>query len=70
MDTLSETQAIDGVTFDVFQVKLFDRTGKNYATQILYTAIRNHKLMTATIGFDNAADEKRMKDLFLKSDFQ
>lgn len=70
MDTMSEQLTIDKQTFDGFQVKLFDRTGKNYGTQLLYSALRNGKLMNVTIAFDNETDRGRILDLFKHSTFK
>ncbi len=70
MDTVTSTLKIGNVVFDVFSIKLYDRTGKNYATQLLYTTIRNQKLMTVTIAYDNDLDKKRITDLFNNSIFR
>lgn len=69
MDTTSSTLKIGNVTFDAYQLALYDKTRKNFGNQILYTALVNGKFMTVTIAYDNEADREKMVGLFQKSRF-
>lgn len=70
MDTTAGTEVIGGITFDRFQLALYDRTNKNFANQLLYTALVNGKFMTVTIAYDNEADKEKIVGLFRASKFK
>lgn len=70
LDSVAGQLTVSGMTFDTYQISLFDKNAKNFANQLLMTAIVKDKFMTVTIGFNNDADKKKMLDLFKKSTFK
>ncbi|HRP52556.1 MAG TPA: hypothetical protein PLI97_03515 [Fluviicola sp.] len=69
MDTAGTNIQVGQVKFDCFTLALFDRSHKNYSTQLLLTSLRNGKFMTVTITSDNKEDQEKMLGLFKKSTF-
>lgn len=70
LDSVAGKLEVGGVTFDTYQVSLFDRDNKNFANQLLLTAIVKNKFMSVTIAYNNDADKKKILDLFKKSTFK
>lgn len=70
MDTVSGTLKIGKVTFDQFQISLYDKTGKNFANQMLLTSVVNNQFMAVTIVYDNEADKTKILNLFKESSFE
>lgn len=70
LDTVAGQLNVSGVTFDTYQISLYDRDNKNFANQLLLTALIKNKFMTVTIAYNNEADKKKMLDLFKGSTFK
>ncbi len=70
LDSVAGKLEVNGVTFDTYQVSLFDRDNKNFANQLLLTALVKNKFMSVTIAYNNDADKKKILDLFKKSTFK
>lgn len=70
LDSVAGKLKVGGVTFDTYQVSLFDRDNKNFANQLLLTALVKNKFMSVTIAYNNDADKKKILDLFKKSTFK
>lgn len=70
LDSVAGKLNVNGVTFDTYQVSLFDRDNKNFANQLLLTAIVKNKFMSITITYNNDADKKKILGLFQKSTFK
>ncbi|MNJ86255.1 hypothetical protein D3C87_37460 [compost metagenome] len=70
LDTVAGQLKVSNVTFDSYQISLYDKYNKNFANQLLLTSIVKNKLMTVTIAYDNDADKKKILDLFKKSTFK
>lgn len=70
LDSVAGRLEVSGVTFDTYQVSLFDKYNKNFANQLLLTAIVKNKFMSVTIAYNNEADKKKILDLFKKSTFK
>lgn len=70
MDSVSGTLKISGVTFDTYQISLYDRYNKNFGNQLLLTSIVKNKFMTVTIAYNNNADKAKILGLFKKSTFK
>lgn len=70
LDSVAGKLNVNRVTFDTYQVSLFDRDNKNFANQLLLTAIVKNKFMSITITYNNDADKKKILGLFQKSTFK
>jgi hypothetical protein len=69
VDTTSSSEKVDGVAFDCFEIKLFDQTGKKFATQLLYSTIRNESYFNVIINYSNEKDKATLLNTFRKSRF-
>lgn len=63
VDTSATTYKSGDITFDVFQLNLYDQEGKAYAHQLMYTSIIKDYYFTAVIAYD----EDKYKAKMLKS---
>lgn len=70
LDTVAGQLKVSGVTFDSYQISLYDKYNKNFANQLLLTSLVKNKFMTVTIAYDNDADKKKILDLFKGSTFK
>lgn len=70
VDTTSSSEKVDGVAFDCFEIKLFDQTGKKFATQLLYSTIRNESYFNVIINYSNEKDKVTLLNAFKKSTFK
>lgn len=70
LDSVAGQLKVSGITFDTYQISLFDKNAKNFANQLLMTALVKNKFMTVTIAYDNDADKKKILDLFKGSTFK
>lgn len=70
LDSVAGTLKVSGVTFDSYQISLYDRSNKNFANQLLLTSIVKNKFMTVTIAYNNNADKAKILGLFKKSTFK
>ena len=70
LDSTAGQLTVSGVTFDTFEISLYDKTNKNFANQLLLTSIVKNKFMTVTIAYNNEADNKKIFGLFKKSTFK
>lgn len=70
LDSVAGKLEVSGVTFDTYQISLFDKYNKNFANQLLLTAIVKNKFMTVTIAYNNDADKQKILGLFKKSSFK
>lgn len=70
LDTVAGQLTVSGVTFDSYQVSLYDKTNANFANQLFLTSLVQGKFMTVTIAYNNDADKKKILDLFKKSTFK
>lgn len=70
LDSINGTLKVSGVTFDTYQIALYDRDNKNFANQLLLTSIVKNKFMTVTIAYNNDADKQKILGLFKKSTFK
>jgi hypothetical protein len=70
LDSVAGQLKVSGITFDTYQISLFDKNAKNFANQLLMTALVKNKFMTVTIAYNNDADKKKMLDLFKGSTFK
>ena len=70
LDSVAGKLEVSGVTFDTYQISLFDRDNKNFANQLLLTAVVKNKFMSVTIAYNNDADRKKIVGLFQKSTFK
>lgn len=69
IDTVSSVQKIDGLDFDCFEIKLYDRNGERFATQLLYTKIIADNYFNVIINYSNEGDKMKMVECFKKSTF-
>lgn len=70
LDTVAGQLKVSGVTFDSYQVSLYDKYNKNFGNQLLLTSLVKGKFMTVTIAYNNDADKKKILDLFKGSTFK
>lgn len=70
LDSTAGQLKVSGVTFDTYEISLYDKTNKNFANQLLMTSLLKNKLMTVTIAYNNDADKKKILGLFKKSTFK
>ena len=63
VDTSSSTLKSNGITFDVFQINLYDQDAKAYAHQLMYTAVIKDYYFTAVIAYN----EDKYKEKMLKT---
>ncbi len=70
LDSTAGKLTVSGVTFDTYEISLYDKTNKNFANQLLMTSIVKDKFMTVTIAYNNEADKKKILGLFKKSTFK
>ena len=63
VDTSSSTLKSNGITFDVFQINLYDQNAKPYAHQLMYTAVIKDYYFTAVIAYN----EDKYKEKMLKT---
>lgn len=68
-DTSTSQLNIDGLAFDCIQIKLFDRNGKQYAKQQLFTRVIGGKYFNAIITSTNDKDHERILAEFKLSKF-
>jgi hypothetical protein len=68
-DTSTSKLTIDGVTFDCIQIRLFDRNGKQYAKQQLFTRVIEGNYFNAIVTSTNDKDHERILGEFKKSKF-
>ncbi len=69
IDTASSVVPIDGKNFDCFEIRLFDKKGKEYTKQHLYTRVIGDYYYTAVITSNNAKDHDKMTQAFKESNF-
>ncbi len=69
VDTVASQLKIGKITFDCFQINLYDKNAKAYAHQLLYSAIIKDYYFSAIIAYDNDKDKDRMLEAFKKSKF-
>lgn len=69
VDTSSSILKIDGLAFDCIQIKLFDRNGKQYAKQQLFTRVIGGQYFNAIITSTNDKDHERILTEFKQSKF-
>jgi len=69
VDTAASQLKIGNITFDCFQINLFDKNAKAYAHQLLYSAIIKDYYFSAIIAYDNDRDKDKMLNAFKKSKF-
>lgn len=70
VDTTATSDKIDGVVFDCFEIKLYDQTGKKFATQLLYSTILKDSYFNVIINYSNEKDKATLIDAFKKSTFK
>jgi len=70
VDTTSSIDKIDGVSFDCFEIKLYDQTGKKFATQLLYSTVLNDSYFNVIINYSNEKDKGTLLNAFKKSTFK
>ncbi|MDF3027361.1 MAG: hypothetical protein K0S23_1668 [Fluviicola sp.] len=70
LDSTAGQLTVSGVTFDSYEISLYDKYNKNFANQLLLTSIVKNKFMTVTIAYNNEADKKKILGLFKKSTFK
>jgi len=70
LDSVAGKLEVSGVTFDTYQISLFDKYNKNFANQLLLTALVKNKFMSVTITYNNDADKQKILGLFKKSTFK
>ena len=70
VDTTASIDKIDGVTFDCFEIMLYDQTGKKFATQLLYSTILKDSYFNVIINYSNEKDKATLLNAFKKSTFK
>jgi hypothetical protein len=70
VDTTASIDKIDGVAFDCFEIKLYDQTGKKFATQLLYSTILKDSYFNVIINYSNEKDKETLLKAFKKSTFK
>jgi hypothetical protein len=70
VDTTSSSEKVDGVPFDCFEIKLFDQTGKKFATQLLYSTVLKDSYFNVIINYSNEKDKATLLNAFKKSTFK
>ncbi len=61
VDTSASTYKSGNITFDVFQLNLYNREGEAYAHQVMYTAIIKDYYFTAVIAYDEEKYKEKMQ---------
>jgi hypothetical protein len=69
VDTSSSIIPIDGKKFDCFEIRLFDKKGKEYTKQHLYTRVVGDYYFSAIITSNNVKDHDKMTQAFKESNF-
>lgn len=70
LDSVAGQLKVSGVTFDTYQISLYDRYNKNFGNQLLLTSLVKNKFMSVTIAYNNEADKQKILGLFKKSTFK
>lgn len=69
IDTSSFIVPIDGKKFDCFEIRLFDKQGKEYTKQHLYTRVVEDYYFSVVITSNNKKDHDKMTQAFKESNF-
>ncbi len=69
VDTSSSIVPIDGKKFDCFEIRLFDKQGKEYTKQHLYTRVVDGYYFSVVITSNNEKDHDKMTLAFKESNF-
>lgn len=69
VDTLSGTEKIGNQTLNKIEFNLYDRNGKAFQHQIIYTALRKGYIFTAEISYEEEKDKNQILGYFRKSTF-
>ncbi len=69
VDTSSSIVPIDGKKFDCFEIRLFDKQGKEYTKQHLYTRVVEDYYFSVVITSNNKKDHDKMTQAFKESNF-
>lgn len=70
VDTTASIDKIDGVSFDCFEIMLYDQTGKKFATQLLYSTVLNDSYFNVIVNYSNEKDKATLLNAFKKSTFK
>jgi len=70
VDTTATTLKSNGITFDVFQINLYDQNAKAYAHQLMYTAVIKDYYFTAVIAYDDEKYKAKMLKTITEGTFK
>ncbi len=69
VDTLTGEDKIGTASFKKIEFNLYDRTGKAFQHQIVYTTLRKGYILTAEISYEEEKDKNQIVGYFKKSKF-